>query len=62
MFVPGVFGVGLGLGVGRGPGVALEPFVGGGTGGREDRLCTGVPFKTAAAPSSAVAAPLIENA
>lgn len=36
MFVPGVLGVGLGFGVGRGPGVEFAPFVGGGTGGRED--------------------------
>ena len=58
----GVFcSVGVGLGFctdGRGAGVT-EPFV---VGGSEGLFCSGVPFRTAVAPSRALAAPLIENA
>lgn len=60
MFPPGVcFGVGFGLDTDcRGIGVPF-PFT---VGVMEGLLCRGVPFRAAVAPSSALAAPLIENA
>lgn len=62
MLDPGVcLGVCFGLlTIGLGAGVVLEPVPL--TGGRDGLFCSGVPFKTAVAPSRAFAAPLIENA
>lgn len=63
--MPGVDGLGVtfGLGVWRGTGVPLVPFVLFiVAGGREGLFARGVPFKTAAAPSRALAAPLMEKA
>lgn len=58
MFVPGVaLGVVFGLEMGRGTGVPFEVV-----GGREGLLASGVPFRTAVAPSRALAAPLMEKA